>query len=155
MCFHPCASEMSGGAAAALLGLGAGGCSLMPSPAWRMRPSERRRRGSEPGPAGNEPRLPPAHARGQGGADCAKPSSGTPHDMVEEALQASSGRRRAIEQGVLLRPMYKVTAIRARCLDALLLPIALGGAPLRDWMCLSSRRLSPGASDHGAPEWVA
>ena len=75
----------------------------------------------------------------------AKPSSGTPLDMVEEALQASSGRRRATEQGVLLRPMYKVTAIRARCLDALLLPIALGGAPLRGWtrVALDYRKLAP------------
>jgi hypothetical protein len=58
MCCDLTASEMGGGAAAALPGLGAGGCSLMPSPAWRMRPSERRCRGSEPGPAGNELRLP-------------------------------------------------------------------------------------------------
>src|SRR5262245_27653200 len=110
---------MSGGAAATQLGLGAEGCSLSPS--------ERRRRGSEPGPAGNELRLSPTHARGQGGADCSEAALRYLAGHGGRALQGSGGRRRATEQGVLLRPMYQVTAIRARCLDALLL-LAEGNA---------------------------
>jgi hypothetical protein len=65
----------------------------------------------------------------------AKPPSETPRGMVEEALQASGGRRRRPSRA-FFAPYATGHGHPGASLDALLLPLASGGAPLRGRMHL-------------------